>query len=73
MVINSKHQVYHFPQQLKEARKKAGISQIELGGAIGVSVTSIYFYEIGKFYPRMGVMLKIFDFFKQHKISFRVS
>lgn len=41
----------HFSDKLKEARKKAGLSQSALAEKAGISVRTLQNYEMGKRYP----------------------
>lgn len=47
------------PEKIKEARCELGMTQSELGEAVGVSLRSILSYEKGEKYPRLSTMLKL--------------
>lgn len=51
---NEKPATYHvnkFPKRLREARKKAGMTQDDLGDDAGLSMTQISHYETGRYMP----------------------
>jgi putative transcriptional regulator len=49
---------------VKEQRKKAGLTQEELGEATGVSRQTIISIEKGKYIPSLPLALKLARFFK---------
>lgn len=52
-----------FKDRLKEIRTQRGITQRELGRAIGVSHASVAMYETGKRTPEVETLEAICDFF----------
>lgn len=48
-----------FAEKIKEARVSLGLSQLQLGERVGVSVRSILAYEKGEKFPRSTTMLKL--------------
>jgi transcriptional regulator with XRE-family HTH domain len=48
-----------FAKRLKDARKDAGFSQMQLGMRVGLSDKSISMYEKGTVYPPVSNLLKI--------------
>ena len=48
-----------FPEKVRDARAELGLSQNELGKAIGVSGRMIYAYEQGEKVPRKGTLLRL--------------
>ena len=57
-----------FPEKVRDARAELGLSQNELGKAIGVSGRMIYAYEQGEKVPRQRTLLKLA---KELKVSCR--
>lgn len=48
-----------FPEKVKMARNELGLTQTELGDAIGISLRTILDYEKGKKTPRQSTMLRL--------------
>lgn len=48
---------------LEEARKKTGLSQAEVGKALGVSSAAVCYWETGKNTPRLKLLYKIADLY----------
>lgn len=48
-----------FSEKIKDARSELGISQSQLGSAVGVSLRTILAYEKGEKKPRQSTMLKL--------------
>lgn len=48
-----------YSDRLREARKKAGLTQTELGGLVGCAKTTITGYETGKSEPNMATLSRI--------------
>lgn len=48
-----------FSEKVKDARSELGISQSQLGSAVGVSLRTILAYEKGEKKPRQSTMLKL--------------
>ena len=49
--------------KLKELRKKAGISQSELGNKLGVTGQTVLNWESGLYEPKIEYLIKLADFF----------
>ncbi|MEW6301624.1 MAG: helix-turn-helix transcriptional regulator [Thermodesulfobacteriota bacterium] len=53
-----------FSERLRQLRHEKGVSQAELGAAVGLSYSSISMYEShGKRYPPIKVLQKLADYF----------
>ena len=50
--------------RLKEARKKAGLTQEQVREAIGVSQAAYGYFETGDRQPSVAVLKKLADFFE---------
>jgi transcriptional regulator with XRE-family HTH domain len=48
-----------FSEKVKDARLQLGLSQTQLGDAVGISLRAIVSYEKGEKKPRPGTMLKL--------------
>ena len=48
-----------FSEKVKDARLQLGLSQTQLGEAVGISLRAIVSYEKGEKKPRPGTMLKL--------------
>lgn len=46
-------------QRIKERRKSAGLSQVELASLIGASGQSVYYWESGKNRPGLDYVLRM--------------
>ena len=53
-----------YDTRLREARKRAGLTQEELGKIVGCAKTTITGYETGKSEPNMAILSKIMDALK---------
>ena len=63
--IAARRSVMKFGEKLKEQRGKAGLSQEELGEALGITRRTLVNYENGKSYPQdRNVYFKLAEFFK---------
>ena len=59
-----------FPHALRHARETVGLTQTELGNALGVSFSTINRYENGKHFPTPIVMNAIQNYFGSKGIPF---
>ena len=59
-----------FQKELKKVREQLGMTQSELGKAIGVSFSSINRYENGKHFPTPIVLNAIQTYFRSRGIDF---
>ena len=50
-----------YSARLREARKRAGLTQEELGKLVGCAKTTITGYETGKSEPNMNILSKMMD------------
>lgn len=50
-------------ERIKELRKEKGISQAELGKAVGVSQKAVDYWERGVNEPKANYIVKLADFF----------
>ncbi len=48
-----------FPEKVKEARNELGLSQTQLGDAVGVSLRTILSYEKGEKHPRTATLMRL--------------
>ena len=48
-----------FSEKVRDARLQLGLSQTQLGEAVGISLRAIVSYEKGEKKPRPGTMLKL--------------
>ena len=53
-----------FGQRLKQIRKEKGITQSDLGKAVGVSKPEICFYENGSRNPSLNNLIELADYLK---------
>lgn len=53
-----------FGSQLRELRKKRGLSQIEAANKLGLKQNTFSHYENGKSFPDMATLIKIAEYFK---------
>nr|UVY36822.1 MAG: helix-turn-helix domain protein [Bacteriophage sp.]UWG16621.1 MAG: helix-turn-helix domain protein [Bacteriophage sp.] len=52
-----------FPEKLKALRLENGLTQDELGEKLYLSITSISYYEQGKFEPNIETIIAVADLF----------
>lgn len=53
-----------FPQKLKEARKKTGFTQIEVGKELKIPRSTMANYETGRTEPDIETLAKLIDFYE---------
>lgn len=51
--------------RLEALRKKKGVTQAEVGEAVGVTAMAISFYEKGERIPRDGTKIKLAEYFSE--------
>lgn len=53
-----------FPERLKALRIEKNITQREIANHLNITDTAYGFYEQGKNYPNMDVLIKLADYFE---------
>ena len=53
-----------FPQKLKQARKKTGFTQIEVGKELKIPQSTMANYECGRTEPDIETLAKLIDFYQ---------
>lgn len=53
-----------FPERLKALRQEKNITQRAIANYLNITDTAYGFYEQGKNYPNMDILIKLADFFE---------
>jgi len=53
-----------FPERLKALRQEKNITQRAIANHLNITDTAYGFYEQGKNYPNMDILIKLADFFE---------